>query len=810
MTDIAGWKLWVAAAFALLVTGKPASAEFRASVNPFLTRYCSDCHLDSANEGGLDLSVLDDDLNNEAAFARWKRIYDRVLSGEMPPKDSEHPGETERNSFLRKLGPTLASAHEKSRGTVLRRLNRREYQNTLNDLFGTNLDLEGMLPEDGRADGFDTVGSALGLSMVHLQRYMDAAGLVFDTAIAKTISRPETKRIEASYLDTNEAEKFIGKAWKKLSDGAIVRFSQRAYPSGMVRGTRVNRPGMYRVRVTGYAYQSEKPITFSVGGTSFVRGSEKPIYGFWSFPPGRPGLTHSIELETWIDRNYMITVEPYGIHDPDQYKRKSIDNYQGPGLAILNVTMEGPVVDEWPSRGHRLVFDGMDRQEVMPRNPNDRRKSWYVPKFTVNSDDPSREARTSLKRIATAAFRRPASDEDVKQYVDLFNQELADGASFDEAIRTAVVAVLCSPRFLYLQESPGKLDSYALAGRLAYFLTRTSPDRELLERAESGQLATDGDVLRKETERLIKSENFERFLVDLTDNWLDLRDMDFTVPDRNLFPEFDAYLRYSMPLETRAFIRELIESNLPVHNLVKSDFALLNSRLADHYGLPPVAGATLQKVSLGPDSVRGGLLSQASILKVTANGTNTSPVTRGAWVMERILGEPPPAPPPGVPGVEPDIRGASTLRELLDKHRSLPACNACHQKIDPPGFALESFNPIGGYRERYRSIGSGEKVDTQVNGRVVRYRLGPAVDSSGELGGDEFADFKAFRDQLAGDEDILARTLTEKLLTFGTGRKLGFSDRAEVDRIVQASAAKGHGIRDLLHLVIQSEVFRNK
>jgi hypothetical protein len=266
-----------------------------------------------------------------------------------------------------------------------------------------------------------------------------------------------------------------------------------------------------------------------------------------------------------------------------------------------------------------------------------------------------------------------------------------------------------------------------------------------------------------------------------------------------------------MPLETRAFLRELIESNRPVTCLVDSDFAMLNSRLAEHYDLPPVSSTEVRRVGLPADSLRGGLLTQASILKVTANGTNSSPVQRGAWVMERILGQTPPPPPPGVPGVEPDIRGASTLRELLEKHRSLDSCKACHRKIDPPGFALESFNPIGGYRDRYRSIGGGDQVDKTVHGRPVRYRLGPEVDSSGQLAdGREFADFAAFRDYLARDPDLLATTLARKLLTFATGRELGFSDRAEVDQIVKACAAQGYGVRDLLHRVVQSEIFRRK
>lgn len=792
---------------------RAAAEDVSKSLRPFLVQYCNDCHADGASEGGLDLDELAVGLDDEATFAAWERIFDRVTHGEMPPEDADSPSADEIAAFGETLGPTLATAHASKKGTVLRRLNRREYENTLNDLFGTQLDLAGLLPEDSRDHEFDNVGSALGLSMVHLQRYIDAINQVLDTSIAQTTSRPESSRTVAGYAETQEAKRFVGKTWKQLSDNAVVRFSGGGYPSGMIRGTSVRTAGRYRVRVSGYAYQSKAPITFSVGGTSFARGSEKPIYGFWSFEPGEPGdqsRLSTIEFETWIDQRYMISIEPYGINDPERYKRKSIEGYDGPGLAILEVTLDGPLLEQWPLAGHELIFDGIDRREIEPRNPADKRRRNYQPKFEVIADNEPATARIALSRVATAAFRRPVAEREIDRYVELFEAERASGNTFEQALRTAVVAVFCSPRFLYLQENQGTLDDYAIASRLSYFLTRTSPDPTLLELASTGDLTSDA-ALREQTNRLLASEHFERFLVDFTNNWLDLRDMDFTMPDRQLFPEYDTFLRHSMPLETRQFLHHLIEKNLPIANLVKSDFAMLNSRLARHYDLPSVDGAELRPVKLPANSLRGGLLTQASLLKVTANGTNTSPVTRGAWVMERILGSPPPPPPPGIPGVEPDIRGAATLRELLKKHRSSSDCNACHQKIDPPGFALESFNPIGGFRERYRSIGAGDRVDLQVNGRRVNYRLGPAVDSSGTLPSlGTFGNYREFRDRLASDQRQLAKSLTEKLLTFATGRPLGFSDREVVEQIVDASEQQGFGIRDLLHSVVQSELFRSK
>ncbi|TWT62067.1 DUF1592 domain-containing protein [Rubinisphaera italica] len=777
----------------------------------FLATYCSDCHTGSSAEAGLEIESLSTTLTDAGTFAVWERIYDRVNAGEMPPKDAEQPTSTNRLDFQRLLHLQLSETHRQSKGTVLRRLNRREYENTLNDIFGTNLNLEEMLPEDGRSHEFDNVGSTLGLSMVHMQSYIDAMSQVLDAAIAKTVDKPTENHIEASYKGSGEGDKFIGKVWKELSDGSVVRFEGGGYPSGMMRGSGVREPGRYKVKVNGYAYRSETPITFSVGGTSFQRGSEKPTYGYFSFKPGTPeNSPQSIEFEAWIESNYMIEIEPYGISDPNRYKRENVDEYQGPGLAIHSVILDGPLAEEFPSRGHKLIFEGLNRTEIQPGNPKDKLKSWYRPRFEIQSINTQSDVSNSLMRIAEAAFRKPVQKSEIDVYLTLFHSERDKGNSFEDALRTAATAIFCSPRFLFLKETSGQLDDYALASRLSYFLTRTTPDAELLRLAEAGQLSKP-DILRQQTERLLTDPRFSRFLTDFTEAWLNLREMDFTVPDSSLFPEYDNYLRYSMPLETEAFLQELIAANLPIQNLIKSDFAMLNSRLATHYELPDVAGAKVQKVKLPANHLRGGLLTQASILKVSANGTNSSPVVRGVWVMERILGETPSPPPPGIPGVEPDIRGASTLRELLDKHRSLANCQPCHNVIDPPGFALESFNPIGGYRERYRSLGEGERVNKQVNGRGVRYRLGPEVDPSGQLAdGRNFDNYLEFRELLASKPEILARAFTEKLLTFATGRELGFSDREEIDIIVGQCADSNYGMKDLLHQAISSDIFQQK
>jgi len=780
----------------------------------FLEAHCFDCHGEGAAKGGLDLEKLGHDLSDPAVFAKWERLFDRVALGEMPPaKVTNRPEAMELKAFWAALGPRLVQAHAVAKGTVLRRLNRREYENTMNDLFGTALELEKLLPEDGRSGEFDNVGETLGISMQHMGMYIRTAGMVLEEAIANTTEVPMPQKRVGRYTDDKRMDRYLGDNRLKLVDGSIVRFSAGGYPRGDIKSVSTREEGFYRVKVSGFAYQSDTPITFSVGAITFRRGEEEPIFGYFSFPPGVPGKLHTVELTVFMGDRYMIQIEPYGIVDPDLSRRRKekihAREYKGPGLAIHSVEVEGPLVGEFPTRGHKLLLSGVKRTEIPPRNPNDRNKSKYKPQFEIKSANEKADAEQALGRLANAAFRRPVEPREVTPYVKLFQAERAKSEAFEPALRTAAIAVLSSPHFLYLREPAGALDDYALASRLSYFLTRTAPDAELLGLAQAGELRAN---LRAQTERLLKDKRFERFITDFTQSWLNLREMDFTIPDRTLYPEYEPYLRFSMPRETEAFLRELIAGNHPASAIVKTDFAMINDRMAEHYGIDGVAGSQFRKVALPANSWRGGFLSQGSVLKVSANGSATSPVVRGVYVMERILGITPAPPPPNIPGVEPDIRGTVTLRELLDKHRNVVSCASCHNKIDPLGFALESFDVTGLRRDRFRNRNSESKrVDAVVRGRLVQYRLGPEVDSSGKfLDGSTYNDFRAYRDYLAKHDDRLARAFAGKLLTFATGRELGFSDRAELDRIVADTAQNKHRLRDVFHRIIQSEIFLKK
>lgn len=779
------------------------------TLDKHLANYCYDCHSGSSPDGGLNIRDLPQSLSGAASFATWERIYDRIATREMPPTDYEGLRQDDYDAFTKLLAGRLTNAHQNVKGTVLRRLNRREYTNTLNDIFGTHLDLADLLPADGRSHEFDNIGSALSISMSQLEQYIASVDAVLDASIVNSLAPLPSQTITTGYSETREAEKFIGDVWKQLDDGSVVFFRSGGYPTGMIRTASASTDGYYRIKVTGYAYQSTSPITFAIGATTFQRGLPKPTFAYESFAPGKP---QTIELQAWLPARYMLEITPWGIRDENyELKDGGIKNYTGPGLAIKQVQLEGPITKLWPSQGHDLLFAGLNRREKQPANKSQRSKSWYVPEFELASNTLQADVGRALVRVASKAFRRDVDASEIQEYLTLFRNQLAQGDKTETAYRTAITAIFCSPDFLYLHEPAGPLGDFALASRLSYMLHRTLPDAPLLQAASKGSLSASTEQLAEQASRMIASPLFERFVDDFTSSWLNLREINFTTPDKTLFPEFDAFLQFSMLAETRGYFRKLIVENRPISEIVESDFAMLNSRLAKLYKIDGVEGPAIRSVSLPASSVRGGLLSQAAVLKVSANGNNTSPVVRGVFVSERILGFYPPPPPAGVNGVEPDIRGTSTLRELLAAHRDSDSCRNCHAKLDPPGFALESFNPIGGWRERFRSLGGGEPVKRRVDRRPVRYKLGPEVDASGEFPtGESFDNYLEFRHILAQKQQTLCTAFVTKLLTFGTGREMGFSDRAQIAALVEQAEESGYGMRDILLQAIQSPIFRTK
>ena len=428
------------------------------------------------------------------------------------------------------------------------------------------------------------------------------------------------------------------------------------------------------------------------------------------------------------------------------------------------------------------------------------------------------------------AYRRPQRDGDLLIPMQMVRRRLKRKEPFVDAVMAGYRAILTSPEFLLLQEKPGKLNAWALASRLSFFLWNSPPDQKLRQVATNGSLLND-DELRRQTERMLNDPKATRFVEHFLDYWLNLRNITLTEPDKNLYPEYNSLLTESMLEETRAYFAEMLRHDLGVDHVYDSDFLMINQRMAELYGIDGVQGFGTRRVPLNDRGlataatenadgriadrsvVRGGLLTQGSLMKLTANGTTTSPVVRGTFVLSRLLGDPPPPPPPSVPAIEPDISGATTIREQLAKHRSIALCASCHQEIDPPGFALESFDVMGAWRTSYRaSIERGEKgVDLKSNGKRVQYKIGLPVDSAGQLpDGSPFRDITEFRSLLKSRNPQIARNLLDQFIVYATGTSVGFADQSTVDKVMSSLSQRDFGVRSMIHEVVQCELFRRK
>jgi len=833
----------------------------------FLTKHCADCHNKDLSEGGFQLDRLSSDLKDAKNQKYWGRVLARVQSGEMPPRThSDRPKDAEVFSALAGLKVAFhqnaATRHgETGRGRV-RRLNRLEYENTIHDLLGIDTPLRDLLPEDDLRDGFTNQSAALSISPVHIQQYMAAADRALAAATVRQ-AKPETRTHRFSY--TSDLEKsFHGHPHNKLQcnlRGEDLHFfldthiEVPAYLRQFESLTMEN-PGKYRVRITTEARDTSngEDLIFSVWLAA--GGKRRELLGHFD-------ALHRKETVVEITRPFQsgetLIVAPYrmakvridsgySVYLPDKQEKipkgwHFINNPNppiptvGPAIVVKPLEITGPLVETWPPPGHSLLYG--DKTQMVPAA--EVAKSSRVPEsilrpvrgyrplkdpvtIRLSNEQLDSSIRESLSRFISLAFRRPATGGEVDLYQAMVRDRLSKGECLEVAFNAAHRAILCSPDFLFLVEHGPNLNSHELASRLSYFLWRTAPDAELRKLADSGEL-TKPQMLRKESSRLIKSPRFEVFIRDYLSQWLNLREMDATTPDRDLFPEYfeaihdgrqDILLHDSLVGETRAYFRDLLQNDLGVATMVSARHIFLNQRLAEHYELPMVKGAGLRKVELPADSVRGGLLTQASILKVTANGANTSPVLRGSWLLERIVGTPAPPPPPDAGGIEPDTRGSTTIREQLAKHQAVKSCAGCHQKIDPPGYVLESFDPIGRFRDYYRTTEKGEKLN---NAKVfyggnyggAKYLKGPPVDTKSQLpDGQEIADIRAYKAALAARPELLARCFVKKVATFATGASVELEDELVVDKILEKSKSSAYGLQTILHEVIQSELFTRK
>lgn len=882
----------------------------------FFDQYCGECHYEDAN-GGLDLSVLGFEPRNPDNLATWVRIFDRVSSGEMPPKKREkkRPTPEDLAAFTHALSASITTYEKdvtaREGRTVRRRLNGYEYENALRDLLHIPwVQVKDKLPHDGEAHRFNKSGEALDISFVQVERYLSAADHALRQAMSAAFERPKptVRRIYArdaigqwryqprengtlpdrlmfpvldshaqpdvragrapnSSPDTREREA-VGKVSSIFSDAGAYGWGYEA-PVG----------GRYRVRLKGYS------IWVSGGGIGrwFYEGQgeeKSPVYWLpvWHRPnadeiwPGRndepigiyaarSGQTRPVgvmdftpsptvgEIEVQLAGGESLRTDGMRLFrtrvngSDEQYVNPLATPEGMPGYAVQWLEVTGPLDDADARRGYELLFGdlpmrrvaegekgGVPIEVIVPDEPPPVGGA-KAPNFgagpggffrnpvtqmtvEVSSRAPAKDAERLLRRFIRTAYRRPVEEAEVRRFLGLFEREYARGSGFARSMLTACTGVLVSPGFLFVDEQPGPLDDWALATRLALFLWNSTPDAGLRARAERGELRKPA-VLRRETARLLADPKSRRFVDAFTDYWLDLRKIDDTSPSATLYNDYelDEPLKTAAVEETRLFFAELLRADLPARHVVDSDFTFLNERIARHYGIDGVRGAQLRRVTLPPGSERGGLMTMASVLKVTANGTTTSPVLRGHWITERILGIETRPPPPSVKAVEPDIRGAVTIRQQLALHRDHPSCAACHVKMDPPGFALESFDVMGAFRERYRAVADDVKPVSGygLNGQAFAFHYGLPVDAAGELpDGRAFSDVKEFKRLIASDELSVARNLAKQLVIFATGAPVRFTDRDELERILQRASRRQYGVRTLVEEIIQSELFLSK
>ncbi len=771
--------------FFYLVLATCLQADIRTDVESFFEQHCYDCHDDIDSEGGLNLVDLKFDPENPKNRAHWEAVFQRVETGEMPPKKKKRPEAKAIVDFLEKLESPLIEADReellKTGRVHARRLTAREYENSLHDLLGIDIPLAGELTADA-GEGFTTNAGTQQISHFHLDNYLRVGAKALDEAFARALDGDKQFRREYSAKDVTSPGRGNNRGpqfWK----GKAISWHAQLQFAGRITKSRVPDNGWYRITIhnldavnpgsDGYLWGtlqtgsgfSDEPLLYPLG---IVEATTKPT-------------THT--YEGWMKKDHML------VFKPNEANLKSLPSKGG------NFTFGGRDFEKMGITGFR--FEKMTIERIYPVADRKLVRSHLFAGLDPNElkTDPSPDLSRLIRRFASLAFRRPVTNEQIAPYEELAAEQLEAGKSFPQALRLAYHAILCSPNFLTFVEKPGPLDDYAIAARLSFLLWKTLPDGQLRELADEGRLH-EPEVLHQQIARLLAHEKSSRFIEDFTDQWLDLRDIDATQPDPRRFRNFDLPLQGSLKAETRAFVAGLIAENRPVTQLLKSDMGFLNTRLRDHYKMKEVKltpGGGLQKVKLAPVH-RSGLLTQASILKVTADGSVTSPILRGVWVNEKILGRQIPPPPESVPAIEPDIRGAVSIRDQLAKHTNSTSCASCHDKIDPSGFALESYDPIGQYRTAY-----GDKKNSA------------NVDPSGVTpDGVRFQAFNSWRAIYLNRSEVLTRAFAKQVLSYGIGGKLRFSDRPHLEQIVTRTSQKKYGLRNIIHAAFTSEIFLNK
>lgn len=776
-----------------LAVGAAGAADFPAKA--FFAEHCDRCHGAKQAKGEFRLDTLPPEFSDLANAQRWAEVLFRINKGEMPPKKEPQPTAAELGKVVDWLSQRIKegeAARMAKRSPVSHyRLSREEYANTVQDLLGVYFDvnLPGAFNEDPRWHGFERIGSMLSLSPSHVDRYLKAAEVVLDRAFPEQPVKATKQRRDADE-----------KRPAMLAERGITNRVRWAMWPGNSRGAlNTTVPGTYRVRIqlsglrppggrTPHLSLWHQQLKRSVFDQDIVAPEDAPtVLEFeLDLSPGNYSLQHEVPRVFSEVGNHTLNV----LNGGGSVFTSTRD------MSTLNPTGYKLFDDERQPIYPMLVVDWVEWEGPLVSAADLKKRDGLVPK----KDGDLAEARACLTRLASRAWRRPATEAEMDRYTSVLERELKAGEKFRAAYRAAMVGVLASKNFYYLEEGSAtqrrdKVNDWELASRLSYFLWGSLPDEALFAAAQAGNLHEPA-VLRAQVARMFADPKIKRFTEAFPKQWLQLHKVGMFPPDPKLYPDYDKWLEQSMVLEAVTFFGEVFTRNLSLREFLNSDWTVVNPRLAEHYQLPPLKESGFQRVGLRPEDHRGGLLTQAGVLMLTSDGTRHRPVHRGVWVSEAIFGRTPPPPPPNVEPLEPtpSTKPKATVRQQLEAHTTHATCAACHQRIDPLGFAFDNFDAVGQWRTEER-VTAGKGAN-------------PPVSARGTLpDGREYDGPEAFKRLLVADLDRFAEAFVEQLATFALRRVMTVDDTAALKAVALAAGKDDYKLRTALEALVLSDLF---
>lgn len=832
---------------------------FEQSVRPFFALHCNGCHGDETAEADLRLDTIPADFLSRQPAAHWVEVLDRLNLGEMPPEGEERPEADKLGVVTDWISEELSRIRDiaaSSGGRVLlRRLTRTEYTNTVRDLFGIEF-FEGegpaeMLPPDGSIKGFNRISKGLLLDPSLMESYVKVAQYVVEKAVATRPPKAASRITRFEFEKTPETPMnyIVQSRHADLTDDGMILYETHARTYGELlhpyNGKQTPVDGEYLIRVSAGARpgQNGQPVYMDVTkGTHGLLGrilidapiDEPKVFEIKAVlsavidgelqitladPTQMRVFNYAGQLlgETAYDEigkgnviaglQLRARARAEGVYDIEYHRQEflpeALDLDAIPKLFLDYVEIEGPLGGRWPPPSREMIYSPLGDARPDPAEE-------YEP---VDDDSAMNAARRIITEYLPKAFRRPVKTSEVDEVLNVIKGELQSGQTFEEALKTGFVAMLCAPDFLYLFE-PGsehspeatrRLTDLELATRTSYFLWSSMPDSELAQLAETGQISQ-ADVLTAQVDRMLGDPRSDALVQDFAAQWMKVSEFDKFPPDERIFPEYYANeftgIGEDMSQEPLAFFRELLHHDLSVLNFLDSDWTMANAKLAGWYGIDGVNGKEFQRVSFPNGSPRGGLLAMAGVARWGSDGNRTKPVERGKYILDVLFNDPPPPPPPNAGEVEPNLGDQIlTVRERLEKHRHVATCRNCHRRIDPYGLALENFNVIGRWRDRL----DGERPVEQWGDNR------PAIECNGTLpNGTGYSSFAEFKAAIVDQGDRFQRALTEKLLMYALGRTLEATDRPTVDSLVNQMQSNNHTLRSLIQGIIRSEAFQTK